>query len=149
MRTFGTYLNAQGLAPMTTANHIRALTSFKKSLMVLVCLDLKNAHNAYTRTGAQGSLAALGSELKDIAQAHRADIAHAGNVYMRNSKSKTGFIKVTTSTAGGPQRSPLTNVAFPVVINGPLKETERKFQGVEIKAIQDDCDIYGLTARWI
>ena len=74
----------------------------KKMDMALVCLDLKNVHNAYTRSGAQGSLAAAGSELKDIAQAHRADTVHAGNVYMRNSKSKTGYIKVTTSTAGGP-----------------------------------------------
>ena len=49
---------------------------------------------------------------------------------------------VAPSTAGGPQGSPLTNVAFQVVINGSLKETENKFPGVEIKAIQDDCVIY-------
>ena len=112
--------------------------------LVLVCLDLKNAHNAYKRSGAQECLDGAGPGLKTIAQAHRADTAHGGNVYMRNSKSKTGFIKIATSTAGGPQGSPLTNIAFPALINGPLKETKAKFPGVEIQAIQYDCDIYGL-----
>jgi hypothetical protein len=62
---------------------------------------------------------------------------------MRNSKYKTGFIKIATSTAGGPQGRPLANIAFPALIDGPLKETEAKFPGVEVKAIQDACDIYG------
>ena len=103
--------------------------------MVLVCLDLKNAHNAHTRLGAQESLAAAESELKDIAQAHWADTAHAGSVYMKNFKSKNGFIKVATSMAGAPQGNPLTYVVFPVVINRALKETESKFPGVENRAI--------------
>jgi hypothetical protein len=95
--------------------------------LVLVCLDLKNAYNAHKRSGAQKSLDGAGPGLKAIAQAHRADTVRGGNVYMRNSKSETGFIKIATSTAGGPQGSPLTNIAFPALINGPLKETEAKF----------------------
>ena len=121
---------------------------------VLVCLDLKNAHNEFSRSAAQDALdethrAAAEAEtsghetLKDLAQAHRADTGHAGDVYMRDSKSQTGFTRVCTSTAGGPQGSPLTNLAFPALINKALKATEAKFPGVELRAIQDDIDASG------
>ena len=52
--------------------------------LVLVCLDLKNAHNAYRQSGAQECLDGAGQGLKTIAQAQRADTAHGGKVYMRN-----------------------------------------------------------------
>ena len=121
---------------------------------VLVCLDLKNAHNEFRRAAAQDALdethrsaaeaQTRGHEsLKDLAQAHRADTGHAGDVYMRDSKSPTGFARVCTSTAGGPQGSPLTNLAFPALINKALKATEAKFPGVELRAIQDDIDAAG------
>ena len=48
---------------------------------------------------------------------------------MRDSKSPTGFAEACTSTAGGPQGSPLTNLAFPALINNALKTTEAKFPG--------------------
>ena len=61
--------------------------------LVLVCLDLKNAHNEYSRAGAQTALDHLGLQndsLKHLAQAHRADCGHRGDVYMRSSSSPTG-----------------------------------------------------------
>ena len=39
--------------------------------------------------------------------------------------------------------SPLTNIAFPALINKAVKDTEAKFEGVEIRCIQDDADILG------
>ena len=121
---------------------------------VLVCLDVENAHNAYHRAAAQDALdeahrAAAEAEtkghesLKNLANAHKADCGHAGRVYMRDSKSPTGFAEACTSTAGGPQGSPLTNLAFPALINNALKTTEAKFPGVELRAIQDDIDAAG------
>ena len=113
---------------------------------VLVCLDLKNAHNEYHRAGAQKALDDLSQEnddLKPLAQAHRADCGHPGDVYMRSSTSSTGFRKICQSTSGGPQGSPLTNIAFPAIINKAVKDTEAKFEGVEIRCIQDDADILG------
>ena len=59
---------------------------------------------------------------------------------MRDSKSPTGFARVCTATADGPQGSPLTDLAFPALINKALKATEAKFPGVELRAIQDDID---------
>ena len=43
----------------------------------------------------------------------------------------------------GPQGSALTCIVFPILLDGILKETERRFPGVETKAIQDDVDLYG------
>ena len=114
--------------------------------IVLVCLDLKNAHNEYCRAGAQAALDELGQQddcLKHLAQAHRADCGHHGDVYMRSSSSPTGFTKICESTAGGPQGSPITNLAFPIIINKAVKDTEARFEGVEIRCIQDDADIIG------
>jgi len=34
-------------------------------------------------------------------------------------------------------------IVFPILLDGILKETERRFPGVETKAIQDDVDLYG------
>ena len=36
-----------------------------------------------------------------------------------------------------------TNQAFPLTIDGALKRTEAKFEGVTLRAIQDDCDLLG------
>jgi len=44
---------------------------------------------------------------------------------------------------GGPQGSALTCIVFPTPLDGILKETERRFPGVETKAIQDDVGLYG------
>jgi len=62
---------------------------------------------------------------------------------MRSSSSPTGSTKICESTAGGPQGSPITNLAFPIIINKAVKDTEARFEGVEIRCIQDDADIIG------
>jgi len=96
--------------------------------LVLVCLDLKNAHNEYCRAGAQAALDEHGQQddcLKHLAQAHRADCGHHGDVYMRSSSSPTGFTKICESTAGGPQGSPITNLAFPIIDNQQGSEGHR------------------------
>ena len=113
---------------------------------MLVCLDLKNAHDEYCRAGAQAALDESGQQvdcLKHLAQANHADCDHHGDAYMRSSSSPTGFTKISESTAGGPQGSPITNLAFPIIINKTVKDTEARFEGVEIRCIQDDADIIG------
>jgi len=62
---------------------------------------------------------------------------------MRSSTSPSGFRKKCQPTSGGPQGSPLTNTASPVIISKVVKDTEAKFEGVEIRCIQDDADILG------
>jgi len=114
------------------------------SPFVVVLVDLKNAHNAYDRNKAQTALdeaAAAEPELRDIARAHHADCGQASDIYMRTADGR-GFTHICEGTAGGPQGSPITNGAFPVVINSALKSTEAGF-GVDVKAIQDDCAVMG------
>ena len=53
-----------------------------------------------------------------------------------------GYTHICEGTAGGPQGSPITNGAFPMVINSALKGTEAEFE-VDVKAIQDDCAVMG------
>jgi hypothetical protein len=55
-----------------------------------------------------------------------------------------GFKYICSSFVGGPQGSALTNQAFPLTIDGALKRTEAKFEGVTLRAIQDDCNLQGL-----
>ena len=62
---------------------------------------------------------------------------------MRDSTAARGFKQVCEGRAGGPQGSALTCIVFPILLDGVLKETERRFPGVETKAIQDDVDLYG------
>ena len=76
-------------------------------------------------------------------KSHRADCGHRGDVYMRPSSSPTGYTQICESTAGGGQGSPITNLAFPIIIDEAVKGTEAKFPGIEIRCIQDDADIIG------
>ena len=44
-------------------------------------------------------------------------------------------------TEGGPQGSAITGMALAAVLDGPLKTTMQKYDGVVCKAIADDCDL--------
>ena len=113
-----------------------------------VALDLKNAHNSYSRRRCQEALNAAAADnpaLTPLARAHHFDCGQPGDIFMRTGGGgqKNGFKHLCTSFVGGPQGSALTNLAFPMTINAALKKTEEKFPGVTVRAIQDDCDIMG------
>jgi len=60
---------------------------------------------------------------------------------MRDATAARGLKQVCEGRAGGPQGSALTCIVFFILLDGILKETERRFPGVETKAIQDG--LYG------
>ena len=62
---------------------------------------------------------------------------------MRDSTAARGLKQVCEGRAGGPQGSALTCILFPILLDGILKETERRFPEVETKAIQGDVGLYG------
>ena len=119
------------------------------SRYVHVALDLKNAHNSYSRRACQDAIektARTDPKLTSLARAHHSDCGQAGDVYMRTGLGdliRNGFKRICTTFVGGPQGSALTNLAFPLTIDGALKSTEAKFKGVTVRAIQDDCDLMG------
>ena len=67
---------------------------------------------------------------------------------MRDATAARGLKQVCEGRAGGPQGSALTCIVFPILLDGILKETERRFPGVETvaitetKAIKDDVGLY-------
>ena len=61
---------------------------------------------------------------------------------MRSNDSK-GFRLICESCRGGRQGNPLTNLAFPLIINKALKDVEAKFPRVEVKAYQDNITLIG------
>ena len=79
----------------------------------------------------------------DLSRAHHSDCAQPSGVYMRDATAARGLKHVCEGRAGGPQGSALTCIVFPILLDGILKATEQQFPGVEIKAIQDDVDLYG------
>jgi hypothetical protein len=70
--------------------------------LVLVCLDLKNAHNAYKRSGAQECLDEAGPDLKTIAQAHRADTAHGEMSTCETKSPKLASLKLPRQPQADP-----------------------------------------------
>ena len=115
----------------------------------VVFLDLKNAHNEFRRSATQDALlrpkpdGSVSPGMASLARAHEADSGQPGAIYMRSSLAARGFQFLCDGMAGGPQGSPLTNLFFPMAIDHALKETERLFPEVEVKAIQDDIDLSG------
>ena len=116
---------------------------------VQVSLDLPDAHNEYGREAAQERPRALQAARPrehtwaDLASAHRADTGHSSRIYMRSDDTDNGLKFLCEGTAGGPQGSAITNVAFPVLIESPLKGLEAKPTSVEVRGIQDDIGLYG------
>ena len=129
---------------------LRLEQALKEGLRYVHCaLDLRNAHNSYSRRACQDAIeeaAAKDPRLIPLARAHHSDCGQAGEVYMRAGRGEqllNGFKFLCTSFVGGPQGSALTNQAFPLTIDGALKRTEAEFPGVTVRAIQDDCDLLG------
>ena len=114
-----------------------------------VALGLSSAHNEYGRKAAQERPGALqtagpwGHAWADLASAHRADTGHSSRIYMRSDDTDNGLKFLCEGTAGGPQGSAITSVAFPVLIESPLKGVEAKPTSVEVRGIQDDIGLYG------
>ena len=112
---------------------------------VIVLIDLKNAYNARDRSKAQAALdeaAVADPELQGISRDHHADCGQPSDIYTRTAEGLGGYTRICEGTAGGPQGSPITNGAFPAVINSALKGTEAEF-GVDVEAIQDNCAVMG------
>ena len=114
--------------------------------LVIVAEDGVNCHNEFNRK-------ALVRDVREMAESNpdmRA-LAHLisnicdiePQVYARSTMDPTGIQKLTTLQVGGAQGNAVTNIAFPISIDKPLKEAERNFPGVIIRAVQDDITILG------
>ena len=113
--------------------------------MVILSIDLKNAHNAFNRLEAQRALEKLSDHdpsLSSLALAHTAISRQHNPIYVRTKNNDVGLHHLCDSESGGGQGNALTNIIFPILINEALKKTESTFD-VEIKAIQDDISIMG------
>jgi hypothetical protein len=113
---------------------------------VHIAMDMKNAHNSFLRLPCQLAMEKAAGQHEDLiqlARAHHSDCSQEGWVFIRDSKSENGLSFLCPSTAGGPQGSAITNVAFPMVIDEALKTVEEQFPGVVVRAIQDDIDVMG------
>jgi hypothetical protein len=110
-------------------------------------VDLINAHNEFKRAEAIRELQAAADgdpSLTPLLVAFDSITYAAPAVFMRSDTDPSGFAKLCDSKAGGGQGNPLTNIVFPVAINGALKRTSEKFgDSIVVKAIQDDINICG------
>lgn len=82
-------------------------------------------------------------ETASLARAHYTDSGQSSETWVLSDEGERGFIYLCDGMAGGPQGSPFTNLFFPLAIDSALKDTEAKYPGVEVKAIQDDIDLSG------
>ena len=139
-----------GVAIKVIGSHLKLEAAVReKRPYVHVSADVENAHNEYDRCAAQQRLVELEEEnpgvpaYRDLARAHHSDCSQPSDVYVRDAGAGRGLKWLCEGRAGGPQGSALTSVAFPVLLDVILKAVERKHPGVEVKAIQDDVDLYG------
>ena len=111
----------------------------------LVLLDVKNAHNSYSRRKAQTAICEAANEQPDL---HQLEVAHTSisrphtDIYTHDPATHRPTLLTQSSTGGG-QGNPLTNIIFPLTINPALKKVERLFPGVEVRAQQDDVSMLG------
>ena len=113
--------------------------------LVMIAVDIKNAHNSFDRVLTQTTLiekAQLNSRLIPLAVAHESIACAANPIYMRSNEASNGFVHLCDSLMGGGQGNALTGQLFVINLDSTLKETEAAFPGVELKAIQDDITIY-------
>ena len=88
-----------------------------------VALDLKIAHNEYSRRAAQHRLAEHetaqpnSAAWMDLSRAHHSDCAQPSGVYMRDATAARGLKQVCEGRAGGPQGSALTCITFPILLD--------------------------------
>ena len=119
------------------------LTKAERS--VVLKLDLKNAHNSFSRPKTMAALkkAALSSEKHAmLARAWHAMTFQKNPIYIRDPSETNGWRFLCDSEAGGGQGNALTGPAFVMVIDEAMKSTEEKF-GITIRAIQDDMTLLG------
>ena len=117
---------------------------------LVVFIDVKNAHNAFTRRSAQRAMDASGSDA--IAQLNRAFTTLNTGEAPLCARADEGWMEVTTSSEGGKQGSPLTGPAFRMAQNPTLKSTSEllldgngRLNG-HAKAFEDDICLYGCAS---
>jgi hypothetical protein len=118
----------------------------------VLSIDIWNAHNAFNRKELDDLITEMIQEYQDTASirndllilntALRSTLGVKSNIYMR-SNTIGGFQKICESCQGGRQGNPLTNLAFPLLIDKALKDIEDKFPSVEVKAYQDNITLIG------
>jgi hypothetical protein len=113
-------------------------------LLVVITVDIKNAHNSFDRIMTQEMLiekAKSDAGLIPLAVAHESIACAANPIFMRSNETSTGFVHLCDSRMGGGQGNALTGQLFVINIDKVLKETEAEHPGAELKAIQDDITI--------
>ena len=111
--------------------------------------DISNAHNSYYRDALLADIRALASqhpEFKPIARLANDQLSLQPQVFTRTLITGTGMEKLCKCESGGEQGSALTNSLYPLSIDLPLKQTERRHPGVKIRAFQDDMTSLGKAA---
>ena len=115
---------------------------------VALKLDIRNAHNSFSRPAAMAALklaAATSDSHAMLARAWHAMTFQKNPIYIRDPSAATGWRFLCFSSAGGGQGNALTSLVFVMVIDAAIKATELKF-GITIRAIQDDMTLLGDAA---
>ena len=113
--------------------------------LVIIAVDVKNAHNSFDRVLTQKALIEKASSnpgLIPLAVAHESIACAVNPIFMRSNEAPNGFVHLCDSHMGGGQGNALTGQLFVIDLDGALKKTEAEFTGVELKAIQDDITIF-------
>ena len=114
--------------------------------LVVVGLDLKNAHNSFSREATREAVEKLVESTGDESLRYilASQLSRANNqIFYRTKDGQLGYKLLCRSERGGRQGNALTNLLFPLTIDAILKESEAKHKGVINRAIQDDITMIG------
>jgi len=117
--------------------------------VVLVTIDVNNAHNSTPRALAQKNLidrARADSRLIPLAVAGESTLRAHNPIYMRSSENASGFTYLCDSESGGGQGNALTGIIYAANQDPALKATEAAFPEVEVKAVHDEITLLGPPA---
>ena len=117
--------------------------------VVIVAIDIKNAHNDFPRQAAQVELIAaahLDPRLIPLAVANESTLRAVNSIYMRSNQTASGYSHICNSEKGGGQGNALTGLFYVINQNPALKETEARYPECELKAIHDDITLIGPPA---
>ena len=95
--------------------------------VVIVAIDIKNAHNDFPRQAAQVELIAaahLDPRLIPLAVANESTLRAVNSIYMRSNQTASGYSHICNSEKGGGQGNALTGLFYVINQNPALKETE-------------------------
>ena len=123
-------------------NHAKALGDDE----VVVAIDLKNAHNTFSRAKANMEaqrLALTNRSLQAFATCFDVVTVTKPDIYMRSSKTGSGLKLLCRSESGSGQGNGLTGNGFVITIDSALKKVSSTYPGVVVKAIQDDINLKG------